>query len=108
MSIIVNIYYSGRGGAARGFAAEMLSSGLVDEIRAEEGNLRYEYFFPAEDKETVLLIDGWADQAALDRHHASPMMQKIAVLREKCDLYMRVEAYTPAALSKADEKYLRK
>ncbi len=52
--------------------------------------LRYDYFFPMGDTETVLLIDCWKNQEAIDRHHASPMMKKIAELREKYDLHMRV------------------
>ena len=93
MSITVNIYYTGRDGSARKFAEEMVSSGIVEEVRAEEGNLGYAYFFPMEDPETVLLIDRWRDQAAIDLHHKSPMMQKIAALREKYHLRMRVERY---------------
>ena len=38
--ITVNIYYKGQNGAARAFADEMEKSGIVDAIRAEEGNLR--------------------------------------------------------------------
>ena len=83
MGITVNIYYTGQNGSARAFAREMLESGLVDRIRAEEGNLRYAYFFPIEDPETLLLIDSWTDQAAIDQHHATPMMEEIARLREK-------------------------
>ncbi len=93
MAITVNIYYSGMNGNAKKFAEEMVSSGIVSNIRAEEGNLRYEYFFPMEDKETVLLIDSWKDQSSIDGHHASPMMTKITELREKYDLHMRVERY---------------
>lgn len=62
MAITVNIYYTGNRGAARKFAEEMTVSGVVDAIRAEAGNLRYAYFFPMEDPETVLLIDSWRDQ----------------------------------------------
>lgn len=93
MAITVNIYYNGVNGNARKFAEEMMASGAVRDIRAEEGNLRYEYFFPMEDKETVLLIDSWADQHSIDAHHASPMMEKITALREKYDLHMKVERY---------------
>ena len=93
MAITVNIYYSGTDGNARKFAEEMLSSGIVDEIRKEKGNLRYDYFFPMNDSETVLLIDSWENQEALDIHHKSPMMEKIIALREKYDLSMRVERY---------------
>ena len=34
-----------------------------------------------DDEETVLLIDSWTDQEALDKHHA-PMMTRITELRE--------------------------
>ena len=91
MSVTVNIYYTGTNGSAREFAQEMISSGTVDRIRAEAGNLKYEYFFPMDDTETVLLIDSWQNQQAIDVHHASPMMSIITDLREKYNLHMKVE-----------------
>ena len=93
MAITVNIYYSGTNGNARKFAEEMISTGIVNEIRAEEGNLKYEYFFPMNDNETVLLIDSWENQSALDIHHKSTMMSEIISLREKYNLSMKVERY---------------
>ena len=94
MSLVINIYYTGINGSAKKFAQEMVSGGIVDRIRAQEGNQRYEYFFPMEDKETVLLIDKWKDQEALDMHHKSDMMKEIAVLRNKYQLKMKVERFT--------------
>lgn len=94
MSLVVNIYYTGKNGSARQFAEEMVKSGIVDRVRAEDGNERYEYFFPMDDAETVMLIDMWRDQAALDAHHKTPMMQEIVTLREKYNLHMRVEKFT--------------
>ena len=91
--ITVNLRYTGINGNARKFAEEMMSSGTADKIRAEEGNLRYEYYYSLEDPETVLLIDSWCDQTAIDAHHASPMMETIAKLREKYDLHMTVERF---------------
>lgn len=94
MSLVINIYYTGTNGSARKFAKEMISSGIVDRVRAEDGNEKYEYFYPVDDEETVLLIDKWKNQEALDIHHKSDMMQEIAKLREKYGLRMRVEKYT--------------
>ena len=93
MSLTINIYYNGKNGNARKFANEMISKGIVDRIREEEGNLKYEYFFPIDEPETVLLIDKWKDEESLDIHHKSQMMQEIAELREKYNLKMRVEKY---------------
>ena len=107
MAVTVNLYYKGRNGAARKFAEEMESSGIAAAIRAEEGNLRYRYFRPLDDPETVLLIDSWTDQAAIDAHHASPMMTQLTALREKYDLHMTVERYISDSIG-SDEKYIRK
>ena len=107
MSITIHIFYRGENGGARRFAEEMESSGTADTIRAEKGNLRYEYFFPMNDTETVLLIDSWSDQAAIDNHHASAMMGTIAALREKYDLHMKVERYSRDE-KPTDESFIRK
>ena len=101
------MYYTGENGNALKFAKEMLESGVVADIRAEKGNLRYEYFQPVEDPETILLIDSWEDQESIDVHHASPMMKTIAALREKYDLHMEVERFVSEDLG-ADEQFIRK
>ncbi len=109
MAITVNIYYTGENGNARKFAEEMEQSGTVAAIRAEEGNKKYEYFYPKNDPETVLLIDSWENQEAIDKHHATPMMDKITELRNKYDLHMRVERYTEdETISQSDQNYIRK
>ena len=108
--ITINIYYSGNNGSARAFAEEMVSSGTVAKIRKEDGNLRYEYFFPMEEPETVLLIDQWRDQSAIDVHHATPMMGQISRLREKYDLHMKVERFISdeAGLPDEDLKFIKR
>ena len=93
MSITINIYYKGENGNAKKFAHEMISSGIVDRVRAEVGNLKYEYFLPFDDNETVLLIDRWKNEEALDFHHKSEMMRQIADLRNKYHLSMKVEKF---------------
>ena len=105
--ITVNLYYTGTDGSARKFAEEMESSGTADKVRAEAGNVRYEYFFPMNDPETVLLIDAWEDQEAIDAHHASPMMAVLAELREKYDLHMKAERYVSDEMPESDEGFIR-
>ena len=104
--ITVNLYYKGINGNARAFVDEMESTSIAEAIRAEEGNLRYEYSQPLNDPETVLLIDSWSDQEAIDAHHASPMMKQLAALRDKYDLHMSVERFVSDGYE-SDENYLR-
>lgn len=109
MAITLHLYYTGVDGAARRFAEEMTASGTVQEIRREPGNLKYAYYFPMEDPQTVLLIDSWEDQAAIDRHHASPMMGTIAALREKYDLHMKAERFVSddAGVPQKDQAFIK-
>ena len=86
----------------------MIASGIVNEIRSKKGNLRYEYFEPIDDKETILLIDSWENQEALDNHHKSATMSKIIELRNKYDLHMKVEKYILDNNDNQDKKYIRK
>ena len=104
--VTVNLRY--KGADARAFAEEMTASGTVDLIRAEPGNLRYEYSQSLDDSETILLIDSWKDQAAIDAHHASAMMATIAELREKYDLHMTVERFVSIEDNAGDERFIRK
>ena len=109
MSIVMNLYYTGENGNARKFAEEMESSGTAAAVRGEDGNERYEYFFPMKDPETVLLIDRWRDQHAIDVHHASPMMGQIAALRDKYGLHMKAERYLSdeAGIPASDRGFLK-
>ncbi len=107
MSIVIHLHYTGKGGSARRFVREMEDSGTAAFIRAEEGNEAYAYYQSMEDPETVLLVDRWRDQAALDAHHASPAMATLAALREKYDLHMRAERFAPAEAPAEDSAFLR-
>ena len=94
--ITINIRYTAENGNVRKYVEEMESSGIAAKIRAVEGCLGYDYFYPADDPNGLLLIDSWADQAALNRYNSSPAMQEAAALREKYGLGGRtVRMFTP-------------
>ncbi len=84
--LTINIRYTAENGNVQKYVEEMEKSGIADKIRSIEGCLRYDYFFPADDPNGLLLIDEWADQEALNRYHSSPVMQEAAALREKYKL----------------------
>ena len=105
--ITLHLFYTGTNGNDLKFAQEMETSGTAELIRQEPGNLRYQYFTPFDDPETVLLIDSWESQEAIDVHHASPMMAEIARLREKYDLHMKAERFVSEEMG-TDEHFLRK
>ena len=59
--LTINIRYSAENGNAKKYVEEMEKSGIAERIRNIEGCLRYDYFYPADDFEGLLLIDEWAD-----------------------------------------------
>lgn len=107
MAFTINIYYTGSNGSSKKFAKEMLDLGIVEEIRRKKGNLRYEYFSPLNDDETILLIDSWENQEALNEHHKSDTMSKIMELRNKYNLHMKVERYILEDNNDEDKKYIK-
>ena len=113
MAITINIRYTGKNNAAQAFAREMISSGTVEKIRSEKGNLRYEYYLPFEEttddkNDTILLIDSWENQKAINQHHATPMMKTIAELRDKYDLHMTIERFfSDDNISEQDKGFIR-
>ena len=104
MSIIVNIYYTGKNGAARKFAEEMISRGMVKEILEESGNEGYEYFLSVKNPETLLLIDRWKDRKALDCLCA----EKYSVLKKFRFkfYYLRIKASSSFEISVSSEMNL--
>ena len=59
--------------------------------------------------ETILLIDSWENQEAIDLHHATPMMKTIAELREKYDLHMTIERFiSDDKIPEHDKGFIRK
>lgn len=107
MSITINIYYSGENDAAHKFVEEMISSGTVSAIRNEVGNLKYEYFYPVDDENTVLLIDSWENQESIDAHHETEMMKNIYKLRDKYKLHMKVERFVSEDIPNKDTQFIK-
>ncbi|MBQ3389822.1 MAG: antibiotic biosynthesis monooxygenase [Firmicutes bacterium] len=93
MSITRIVYYTGSNGSARRFVRDMEESGAASLIRREDGNERYEYFLSAHDRETVMLVDQWRDQEALDEHEKALMKKDVLALRKEYGLTMRIERY---------------
>ena len=55
-------------------------------------------------------MDSWDNQAAIDLHHASSIMDQITELRIKYHLHMKVERYflDETGIPKEDQKFIQK
>lgn len=93
--ITINIRYNAPDGNALKYMQEMEATGLADSIRAIPGCLRYDYFIPQDDPQSVLLIDSWEDNQALNRYHSSAVMKQAEALRAQYQLERKAELFTP-------------
>ncbi|MBQ9826509.1 MAG: antibiotic biosynthesis monooxygenase [Firmicutes bacterium] len=79
--IVLNVTYKCKPGMNRKFLEQIDALGIGDACRAEEGNIRYDYYFPADGSDELLLMEKWENAEALARHAKQPHMSKLGELK---------------------------
>ena len=67
------------------FVEAVKKEGILDAIRAEDGCLRYDYYFSEADENELLLIEAWETKSHQQIHIEQPHMAR---LREMKDGYI--------------------
>lgn len=91
--IILHVRYTCCPGKAAAFVDALKDSGLQAAVRGEDGCLQYDYHLSCEAADTVVLIEGWRDAAALAVHQKQPRMSEIQRLKEPYVVSTSVERY---------------
>lgn len=66
--IVVNVRYFTKPGMRDAFYEAVMKSGVPEKSRAEEGNLKYDYYFSVDDPDEVFLLENWKDSEAFEFH----------------------------------------
>ena len=66
--IVLNVTYVAKPGLREDFYDKVKAEKIPEKSRAEEGNIKYEYFMSADDENEILLIEHWKDADAFDFH----------------------------------------
>jgi len=82
-SFLLTVTYKARPGMAEEFVRAVAESGVQAAIRAEEGCILYDYYFSAEDADTVLLFEEWESCAHQEVHMKAPHIPKLLEIVEK-------------------------
>ena len=93
MAIMINAFFTGQCSRERKFTDDMIGGGIVDQIRAFEGNRRYDYFVPMYGGGIVMLVEKWNDRASYEAFLASPLNAQVQETMRRYDLTMNVELY---------------
>lgn len=69
--------------AAKDFVAELENSGAADKVRAEDGCIKYDYYFSAQNPEVVLLVEEWESAEHQKVHMTQPHMADVMAIKDK-------------------------
>ena len=64
-------------GKREAFVERMKSESIVDAIRAEDGCIKYDYYFSEKDNNELLLIEQWETKEHQQIHVTLPHMDKM-------------------------------
>ena len=75
--MLFQVTYTMRPGQRDAFLQMMRESGILDQIRREEGCLDYRYYLPEEEDGTLLLVERWTGPEAQKAHMATEHMARL-------------------------------
>ena len=79
--IVLNVLYKCKPDMRAEFLEMIMAEGIDVACRAEEGNVKYEYYLPVEGDDDLLLVEKWRDADALAAHGRQPHYARIGELK---------------------------
>ncbi len=65
------------------FVEKMRAEGILDDIRAEDGCIRYDYYYSEKDPCELLLIEQWETKEHQQVHCTLPHMDKMRLFKDE-------------------------
>lgn len=91
--IVLNVTYKCKPGMRDAFLSRIAQEGIDAACRAEAGNLKYDYYLPADGGDDLLLVEKWQDAHALDAHGEQPHCVQLRELKAEYVLDTILEKY---------------
>ena len=79
--MLFQVTYTMLPGQRDAFLQMMRESGILDQIRREEGCLDYRYYLPEEEDGTLLLVERWTGPEAQKAHMATRHMARLGQVK---------------------------
>ena len=79
--MLFQVTYTMLPGQRDAFLQMMRESGILDQIRREEGCLDYRYYPPEEEDGTLLLVERWTGPEAQKAHMATSHMARLGQVK---------------------------
>ena len=82
--LLLNVTYTMKPGMRDTFLKEVQAQGIWDAVRQEDGCMQYAYYLPAQEDNTLLLVERWRDRAAQQVHQTTPHMAARGKIKAGC------------------------
>ena len=79
--IVLNVTYKLRPDMREEFIEMIMTEGIDAASRAEEGNIKYDYYFSSDNSDELLLVEKWRDADALSAHGKTPHFKRLGELK---------------------------
>ena len=79
--IVLNVTYLCKPGLRDAFLKMIVTEGIDAASRGEDGNIKYDYYLPANGSDELLLVEKWRDADALARHGMQTHYAKLKSLK---------------------------
>lgn len=79
--IVLNVTYRCKPDMRDAFLERIMAEGIDEACRAEKGNLKYDYYYPADDGDELLLVEKWQDATALKAHGKTPHFARLGAIK---------------------------
>ena len=76
-----NVTYHTKPGKREAFYEAISQLGVRENSLREEGNLKYDYFFDAQNPNDLLLVESWTDPALQESHCQTEVFARLQALK---------------------------
>ncbi len=81
--ILLHVTYKVKKGTRERFIQKVKECGIITSSKQEPGNLYYEYYFPIECDESILLIESWTNAKAIELHMKADHYKLLTELKKE-------------------------
>ncbi len=79
----IYVNFTCREGKREGYVERLRSEGVLDAVRAENGCIRYDFYFSEKDANELLLIEAWESKEHQQIHIGQPHMATMRKFRDE-------------------------
>ena len=82
-TLTLYVRYLAKPGCRETFVRQIVMEGIADTIRREEGCIRYDYYFSAQQEDEILLVEQWQTEQQQQAHLRAPHMDQLRRLKSE-------------------------